>query len=249
MESSQIRDWNRLLCIGRQIPSHWTTREVLKISLISWLVHGLQLWADSQGHSAFLGGVSWHLPHQVPFPVYQSLPTWPALKSSCLSVPKRNRSLGGMTLLIVLIWCHTLEVLSLFVSVDQVPPQHPVSLIHSSRSHSHTFYPNSSLCCLLCCLLKLLLEDLWWPSNGQSNMSFLSLFHLSCSCFILIPFFLPSRYFFREVEGSDSEIRLPGFQSKLYYFLLWWLWASYSLSQCHGHLILETVDNKWYHRS
>ena len=165
------RGRSHIPCVGRQTPSHWTTREVPKIFLISWLVHGLQPWTDSQGHSTFLGCVSWHLLHQVPFPIYWSLPTCPALKSSCLSILKRNRSLGGMILLIVLICCHTLEVISLFVSVDQVPPQHPIfSLIHSSHSHSHTFHPNS--------LLKLLLEDHWWPSNGQGNMSFLSLFSL-----------------------------------------------------------------------
>lgn len=124
-------------------------REVPKISLISWLVHGLQPWADSQGHSTFLGGVSRHLPHQVPFPVYQSLPTWPALKSSCLSVPKRNRSLGGMTLLIVLIWCHTLEVLSLFVSGDQVPPHIPSSHSFILPAHSHTFIQTAV--CAACC--------------------------------------------------------------------------------------------------
>ena len=104
------RGRSHIPCVGRQTPSHWTTREVPKIFLISWLVHGLQPWADSQGHSTFLGCVSWHLLHQVPFPIYWSLPTCPALKSSCLSILKRNRSLGGMILLIVLICCHTLEL-------------------------------------------------------------------------------------------------------------------------------------------
>ena len=60
------RGRSHIPCVGRQTPSHWTTREVPKIFLISWLVHGLQPWADSQGHSTFLGCVSWHLLHQVP---------------------------------------------------------------------------------------------------------------------------------------------------------------------------------------
>ena len=150
--------------------------ESLKIFLISLLVPGFQLWADPQGHSTLLGHESRHLPHQVPFPISESFPTLPALRetpaSQFFEATETIRWDGPSSpdSLLVLICYHIWEIIILLLSVDQVSPQHPVFsfISHSSHSHSHASHPDI--------LLKLPLEDHWWPSGGQSNVPFFSLF-------------------------------------------------------------------------
>ena len=41
VESSQMKDWTHVLCFGRQILNHWTTREVLLSTLDCLLSFGL----------------------------------------------------------------------------------------------------------------------------------------------------------------------------------------------------------------
>jgi len=43
VESSQMKDWTRVFCFGRQIPNQWTTREVLLWPLDCLLCFGLAL--------------------------------------------------------------------------------------------------------------------------------------------------------------------------------------------------------------
>lgn len=155
------------------------------------------LWSPSLSSRPLDSARTWIQASSSPGP-FLNLPTKPhtpcSPESTCLSIPRRNRSSGRISLDLpphlgplptVYPWCH---LLSGFSGPDL--PSTSCLLIHSSFCCTHASHPNI--------LLELPLDDGGRLPGGQHNASPFLSSRLSCSWFIFFPSFLPSTHLFLE---------------------------------------------------